>query len=447
MAVPEYNPLDPRVQEAIVAAVREVIQRYHHHLVSRAVALEISRTGYVQLPGLDWGYDSATVQRFERDTGVVVDGAAGGDRYRHRHDVLTGEARAAWIHWRCQELAKFYRRLADTMTPAAPDARLILACKQVLPDAGSDDEVRHEIRSRGRLAEMLAARGIDFSLVSDAPRLVVLKPAVWRASANAEEELIDEALSQTASFGTAFQFPRVGVLSYRPPRSLRVGDFDALSPWQPAQSRLVVEASPGVRESRRRFVRELAETDAQMIFDGGWTAPLGQEHATEFLRQIARAIPPIPFYKVEGGDQSAIVQIARHNKKSYIYAVNAFAQPFELSLQLSCPPGTACRPLGPSPGARIEPAGEQASQLKVSLEGYGLGAWEIDHEDARVMGFQTQFLRPNLGRLHARVGRFQQQLCRRSSAGRPSRTEPGVCPSIAAYGTTRNGRYASRYAS
>jgi len=423
--LPDYNTLDPRVQDAVLAAVREVVQRYEHHPSFRGVALEVSRGGYLQLPGLDWGYDSATVRRFEHDTGVTVDGTAGLDVYQHRHAVLVGESRAAWIRWRCQELANFYRRLGETMATAAPNARLILACKQVLPDPGSNEEVRHEIRTRGRLAELLAARGIDFSLLGDAPRLVVLKPAAWRPSGNLEEGLLDEALGQTASFGTTFQSPTMGVLNYRSPRSLRVADFDPVSPWQPAQTRLTVVASPSARESRRRFVRGLAETDAQMIFDGGWMVPLGQEHVTEGLRRIARAIPPIPFYRVPGEEASAIVHVARHNKKTYIYAVNAFGQPCELSLQLSCPPGAVCRPLGPSP-ALIETApgsaGNEPNRLKTSLEGYGLAAWEIDHEDARVTAVQTQLPPAELARLQARVGRFQRQLAvaRRTTQGKQS---------------------------
>ncbi len=421
-AWPIYNPLDPRVQDAVLAAVREVVERYRQHPAFRGVALEISRTGYLQLPGIDWAYDSATIARFEHDTGVTVDGALGGDVYPHRHAVLTGEARAAWVRWRCQEMAKFYQRLADTLKTSGPQARLVLACKQVLPDPAADEEVRHEIRVRGRLAELLADRGLDFSLLGDAPRVVVLKSSVWHASGNAEESLLDEALGQTASFGNAFHFPRIGVLNYRPPRQVSLADFEPAVSGRSAITRLCVEASPSERASRRHFVRALAETNAPMIFEGGWTATLGQERATKRLRQIARAIPPIPFFKVAADDQSACVQIARHNKKTYIYAVNAFGQPFELSLVLSCPPGTACRPLGLSPSASIGPrsvgatsddaAGGDSSQLRTSLDAYGLAAWEIDHEDARVVAVETQLPPPALARLQARVARFQQQLAR-----------------------------------
>lgn len=433
-ALPAYNPLDPRVQDAVIAAVREVVQRYQHHPSFHGLALEVSRAGYLQLPGLDWGYDSTTVRRFEHDTGITVDTAAAGDIFQHRHAVLAGEARAAWIRWRCQELAKFYRRLADTLAAAAPHARMILACKQMLADPGADEEIRHEVRTRGRLGELLATRGIDFSLLNDSPRLVVLKSAIWRASASVEEGLLDEALSQTSSFGTAFRLPNVGVLDYRPPRSLKVADFDPLSPGRAAQTRITVAPSPGIRESRRRFVRGLAETDSQMMFDGGWTAPLGQEHATEALRRIARSIPAIPFYKVEVPNQSATIHVARYNKKTFIYAVNAFAQPCELALQLSCPARTMCRPLGPSAALTEDSngaagaGGDDTSRLKTSLDGYGLAAWVIDHEDARVAGFQTQLPATELLRLQARIGRFQQQL---ALARRAAQTEQSLAATAA----------------
>jgi len=437
-AVPDYNPLDPQVQDAVLAAVREVVERYRHHPAFRGVALEVDRSGYLQLPGIDWGYDTATIRRFEHDTGVTVDGAAVGDLYSHRHAVLAGEARAAWVRWRCQELGKFYRRLAETMASTRPDARLILACRQVLPNPSADEEIRHQIRMQGRLTDLVAACGLDFSLLGDAPRLVVLKSAVWRASANVEEGLLDEALSQTTAFGAAFQFPSVGVLNYRPPRNLRVADFDAVSPWQPAQTRLSVAASPGARESRRRLVRELAETNAQMIFDGGCTVPLGQEHSTESLRRIARAIPPMPFFKVDGPNQSAIVRTARHNKKTYLYSVNAFDQPCQLSLQLSCPPGTACHPLGPSPALVEAPNenGDDGCRLKTALDGYGLAAWEIEHEDARVTAVHTELPPAELARLQARVARFQQQL---AIARRTAQSEQSLASNSGARASERTG--------
>jgi hypothetical protein len=406
---PYYNPLDPRVQHAVLDVVREFVERYRRHSSFRGIALEVDRTGYLQLPGLEWGCDDATVARFEHDTGVRIDGAPaeadGKDKYQRRHESLTGESRSRWIAWRCAELAKFYRRLADAVTSGMPDARLVLACKQVLC-SNSETEIRREIRMRGRFGDLLPQRGLDFSLLESAPRLVVLRPAIWRTSLNPEDGLLDDAVNDNASFGSAFRGPESGVLAFHRPQEYRVCGIARAAPGHPTALRVAVHASSSGRESRRRFVRALASGDAQMIFDGGWIAPLGQDNETRAGRQIMRALPRIPFYKVECDDQPAIVRVARRERKTYIYAANEFAEPIQLTIQLTCPAGTTCRPLGPSRSAAIETADGAPSRLAVPLDGYGLAAWEIDHEDVRVQGFHAEMPASAIASLKSEIQRF-----------------------------------------
>jgi hypothetical protein len=215
---------------------------------------------------------------------------------------------------------------------------------------------------------------------------------------------------------------------HRPPRECRLSDFDAVSPWRPAFTWLA-PAAIGC-ESRRRFVRALAADDAQMLFDGGWMIPLGQEHETRDLRRIMQALPAIPFYRVESPQQPAAVSLARHAKKTFIYAANEFAQPIRLTIAVSCPAGTPCRPLGPSPAVTIE-AGEAApneaasagGRIALTLDGYSLAAWEIDHEDVRVRNVQGELPPETLAALSGRIQAFDRRVAevRRQS----QRDEPG----------------------
>ncbi len=163
---------------------------------------------------------------------------------------------------------------------------------------------------------------------------------------------------------------------------------------------------PSGRDKRRRFVRALAASDAQMIFDGGWLMPLTEEEETADLRQIARALPRIPFYKFESEDQPAVVRVARRDKKTYLYVANEFAEPVRITVQLTCPPGTKCRPLGPSRPVEIEPADGAPGRLCVALEGYGLAAWEIDHEDVRVQGFHAEMPAAAIASLKSQIQKF-----------------------------------------
>ncbi|HEX4071509.1 MAG TPA: family 10 glycosylhydrolase, partial [Planctomycetaceae bacterium] len=361
-SAPYYNPIDPRVQNAILDVVREFVERYRRHPSFQGIALEVDHNGYLQFPGLEWGCDNTTLARFQHDTGAAIDVPhadtaqtdAGAAHRQRQRDVWSGDLRSHWIAWRCAELAKFYRRLADAVTSAAPNARLVLACKQIL-DPKSEHEIRHEIRTRGRFGDLLPQRGLDFSLLQNVPGVVVLRPAIWHTSTNREDHLFDEAVNNHPSVVTAFRSPDSGVLAYHRPEECRACDIAGVSPGHPVL-RLAVHASSSGRDKRRRFVRALAAGDAQMMFDGGWLMPLAEDEETADLRQIFRALPRIPFYKFESDDQPAIVRVARRDKKTYVYLANEFAEPIQITVQLTCPPGTKCRPLGPSRPVEIEPA-------------------------------------------------------------------------------------------
>jgi hypothetical protein len=410
---PYYNPLDPRVQTAVLDIVREFVERYRRHRSFRGVALEVDRSGYLQLPGLEWGCDEATLARFRHETGARVDGTPADnargetakDRPQPPQELLSGDARSSWINWRCAELAKFHRRLADAVASAAPQACLVLACKQVL-SLNSETEMRREIRMRGRLGDLILQHGLDFSLSENVPHLVVLRTALWRTSIDPVDGILDDAVNDNTSVGSAFHGPESGVLAIHQPQEIRICGMAGPSPGRPTCVRLAVDATPGDQEYRRRFIRALTSSDAKMLFDGAWQTPLGQDDGSCDLRQIVRALPRIPFYEVDGEDHSAVVRMARRDKKTYIYVANQFAEPIQITIQLTCPAGTTCLPLGPSHPAAIEAAEGATSRLVTSLDGYGLAAWEIHQNDARVQGIHAELPSASLASLQAQIQRF-----------------------------------------
>lgn len=188
---PYYNPLDPRVQNAVLDVVREFVDRYHRHSSYRGIALEIDPRSFLQFPGIEWGCDNATLARFQHDTGVRID-----DRAHLRSKLLNGEPRSKWIAWRCAELAKFYRRLAGVAAGIDPQAQLILDCKQVLTPAPETSDIRDANPSR----DLLAQQGLDGSLLEGTPHLVMLRHGLNRAASlkfdrRSHSDSIDQALA------------------------------------------------------------------------------------------------------------------------------------------------------------------------------------------------------------------------------------------------------------
>ncbi|MBI2478373.1 MAG: family 10 glycosylhydrolase [Planctomycetia bacterium] len=83
---PYYNPLDPRVQNAVRRVIGEVVDRYAHHSSFAGVSLQMSPDTFVQLPGAAWGNDDRTIARFTADTKTPVpsENASGDELSRYR---------------------------------------------------------------------------------------------------------------------------------------------------------------------------------------------------------------------------------------------------------------------------------------------------------------------------------------------------------------------------
>ena len=84
---PYYNPLNQDVQDAMLAVVREVVQRCKEHPSFAGLAVEMSANAFTQLPGELWGLDDATIARFQRETGVELPGS-GETRFAQRRTIL-----------------------------------------------------------------------------------------------------------------------------------------------------------------------------------------------------------------------------------------------------------------------------------------------------------------------------------------------------------------------
>ena len=86
-----------------------------------------------------------------------------------------------------------------------------------------------------------------------------------------------------------------GSLFFHQPHEVRVESFDQKSPFKPSYTWLVSQPVPSDQQNRRRFVHSLATLDAQMMVDGGWLLPMGQEDSIRDVVAAYRSLPSIRF--------------------------------------------------------------------------------------------------------------------------------------------------------
>ncbi|MBI3865408.1 MAG: hypothetical protein HY290_26330, partial [Planctomycetia bacterium] len=162
---PAWNPLSERVQQSVEGVTAEFLKRFSGHPSFGGVAFRLGRRSCLQLPGLEWGYDAASIRRFEQAVQVQVPRAESADATAAASRFLTTTARRDWVRFRAAEIASFHRRLVDQVVAAQPDARVIFTGHVVLSDdsepaAALVDAVRSGISP----ARSLAEQGLDFSL-------------------------------------------------------------------------------------------------------------------------------------------------------------------------------------------------------------------------------------------------------------------------------------------
>ncbi|NOX55983.1 MAG: family 10 glycosylhydrolase, partial [Planctomycetes bacterium] len=397
-----YNPLDPRVQEAVLSVVREFVERYKDHPSFQGLCVQIGPDCYLQWPSLEWGYEDSTVRRFEQQTGISVPGAAtaeseslksgaarGGEEYRRRFEFLTNQARQEWIRWRCQQLSRFHKRIAEVVIGAKPSSRCFLTATEVFRHRHFNQQGRAALRQNARLGKTLAEMGLDFRLYADTNRLVVLRPWEQRPSFSVMEQAMDRTINASPVVDRLFAGSHQGALFHHVPWQTRIESLDSLLPWQPAFVWLAVHASPPGALNRQRFVHALAAYDATALFDGGWMVLLGQEAALRPVVQTIRALPDLPFQLCNQQQQPAVVRVARDAESVYLYVVNDFPAPIDVQLVLSCPEETTLQELGSSRAADISSPTLKMRRIRLALQAYDLWACRVDSTHAQVRSVRT----------------------------------------------------------
>ena len=372
---PYYNPLHPRVQEAMLGVVRELATRYGHHRSFAGVALQLTSHGYAQLVGPQWGMDDHTIAHFEADTGLHL-AEAGADRFEKRYAVLADQQHAAWLDWRAGQLASFYHRIHAVLAGARPEAKLYLAATTLFEHPDLQAQLRPTLPRRAAVVPALVDLGIQPDLYQK-DDIALLRPNLWAPpkplSARSVDIEVNRDVQLDRQLGAA---TTPGALQFHRPQRLRLASFDEKSPFgkDHTYTLLLSQPLPSAEANRRRFAHSLAALDARAIFDGGFTLPMGQEASLRDWIAVFGQIPADDFRPQTVSRQPVTIRALTQKDTTWIYVVNDSPWSVDVTIPLDASKDASMKVLGND--SHPEPVQRDGARAvwKTTLAPYDLAA-------------------------------------------------------------------------
>jgi hypothetical protein len=322
-----YNPLDPRVQEAMTGVIAELAERYGGHASFGGVGVQWSADSYAVLPDQAAGLDDATLARFLEEAKLSI--PAGIDVPASRAAFVQGEASELWLAWRAQQLGRMYVDMQSVVESRRRGAKLYLFPSELLASGSFQQATRPRLPAQEGAAAALLALGIDAAKLGRLPGIVVPRPGRSARGGSIEQQAIYDHLNTLPELDRLFsEAASTAAVHVSEPAPLRIPEFDRVSPFGADQTftRILAQISPAGDINRQRLIHSIARLDTIDLFDGGWLLPLGQEESLRSLVKVFRRLPAEPFVtakaKGNAAGQGIVVRTLARGSKTYFYVVN-----------------------------------------------------------------------------------------------------------------------------
>ena len=396
-----YNPLDDRVQQAMIDVARELAHRYRHHRSFGGVALQLTADGYAQLPNDDCGFDERTLAAFEEASGEQL--PEGGTA--PRATFVDKKLRDKWLHWRAAAMSAFYARMQQEVAAERQGAKLYLAGTGLFDRPEMAQKLRPALsRVTTKNEEALLSVGIDPEAATENDDVVFMRPQRIAPLRSLAAQAVNLELNYDQQLDRLFAERSLpAALFYHEPQEADLESFDAKNPFKGVASRPQGQPVPAAQHTRRRFVHAVATLDARAIFDGGRLLPLGQEHELGELVVAYRNLPDLPFQPVEGHCQPVTVRSLSHGGRTYVYFAND--SPWNVTVSMTVERQAECTVRSLYPGRRVSaPSGDGYKQTwQVSLKPYDLLAADFSMENVKLSAAEAQLDTAIAAQLDARI--------------------------------------------
>ena len=376
-----YNPLNSRVQAEVIAALREIVDRYGHHPAFAGIALQLDDQSQLIWAGDRWGYDAESLAGFEKATQVKL------PPREKLESAFSGTARLAFLEWRAGELSLFYNRLGEIVSGGRPDRKLYLNAIRlwdVYPDKSrfvNPDQIIRNPR------EYMLAFGISADALASSPSVELMRGSfdAIMNSVNSQDWIRRESGQRGLVEFQGGADTAAVVLRY--PRRFEVAATEKLDH---ANSRWIYPTLyyPGVH-ARKKLVNQIFHNDPLLLVDGSWLPFSGQEDDLHSLTRTLSELPPIKLQPVplQQRETNLCVRLGHYQNKSYLQIVNNAPWPetLEIGYQAS---GSKVQAHILAGSDAVLAANDNTKRWSLSVAPYELIGIEIDDPQLSITSIQ-----------------------------------------------------------
>jgi hypothetical protein len=382
---PIFNALHPVVQNAVLALVAEIAEKYGDSPAFGGIGFHLTMPEIFQLGGLEGSYDDWTAAQFAADTGIEPPVDAGDpERFGKRYDWLMANARDEWVRWRCERIADFYGRAAAILREKREDLQLVITILE--PPMPIIDPYRRDWMAGKQMIEMTREAGVGPELLAHIPGVVIQKrlgptakkkrlvlgvtrgrwgcepPSPESIQATREMDLDQEqsrAYRTTREFGV-FLYNRYFESSVGRDRPLECEWYQSI-PWRASA------VVPAAEHFMEYYARSMAIFDPSFIAIGGFTnGTVGHEGRVARFAEVFRQLPQGDWREIAGLGENLAGRSIEADGVRWVWVVNNSSETRRVLVHDT----DGLAPVGQSPPL-VEADGGRAAELRP----YELAAW------------------------------------------------------------------------
>ena len=380
---PHYNVLNGQVREEVARVIHEILERYGHHKSLAGVGIQLEGMGYGVLPDSAWGFDDATIQQFQVETGIKVQGE-GIDRFRQRALQLAGEQAELWMNWRTQRLKAFYNDIGASVQASRLDRKLFLTTERLFTGSTLTQKVRQSLSIPENLRQALYQQGIDLARLQAHPGVTVLAPirisSTDKLQACACDLRVNTASKRNELFGSV---QHEGQLFFQDVHNKRIPSFEQMSPYGSEKTHLVLgrQALPVGDFQRQHLVTQLASQDASNIVVGGPCVSLSTHSELQGVLKTIQQLPSPDTIVRTLSKQPVLVRVYRSQEGTTVAVLNQSPWPMQIRMPVETSEQVGWVGLGNLASGSLNPGSQD---WEIQLEPYDVRAWQFNTEKVQV---------------------------------------------------------------